>query len=63
MEEFKVLGACALNDIKGFGGCAKDRVVFFDMANIRVVKVVNQRTSKSPVKEKSSNIRALRDGD
>ena len=62
VEKLKKMGASTLNGVEGFRGCAKNRVIFFDVANVRVIKGVSQRVSKSPVKVISSDIRALRDG-
>ena len=62
VEEFKAVRTSALNGVKGFRGCAKNRVIFFDVANVRVIEGVNRGASKSPVKVISSDIRTLRDG-
>ena len=45
------------------GRVALTRMILTDVANIGVVKGVNQRTSKPPVIEISSDIRTLRDRD
>ena len=63
VEKLKVVGACTLNNIEGFRGCASERVVLFDMTKVGVIKGMNQRTSNPPVKVISFNIRTLRDGD
>ena len=63
MEKFKMMGPCALNDIEGFRGCAQDRMIFVDVANIGMLKGVNQRVSNPPVEGISSDIRTLRNGD
>ena len=63
MEKFKSVGAGALNSVEGFRGCTEDRVILADVANVGVIKGVNQRTSNSPVKVISSDIRTLRDRD
>ena len=62
IEKLEMVGTGALNSIKG-RSCATIRMILFDMANIGMIKGMDQRTSKSPVKEVSSDIRTLRDGD
>ena len=47
MEELESMRASALNGVEGFRGCAKDRVILPDMANVGVIKGVNQRASTS----------------
>ena len=61
MEKFKAMGSGALNGVEGFRGCAEDRMIFAEMANVGVFKGVNQGASNPPVKEIHSNIRTLRD--
>ena len=62
IEKLETVGTGALNSIKG-RSCATNRMILFDMANIGMIEGMDQRTSKSPVKEVSSDIRTLRDGD
>ena len=62
MEKFKTMRAGTLDNIEGGRGSASDRVVFPNMSHVSVFEGVNQRTSNSPVKEISSDIRTLRDG-
>ena len=62
MEKFETMGTGTLNSIKGFRSCAKNRMICFDMVNVGVVKGMDQRTSKSPIKIISSDVRTLRDG-
>ena len=62
VEKFKTVGSGTLNGVKWVRGCAKKRVVLFDMTNVKVMEGVNQRASKSPVIVISSNIKTLRDG-
>ena len=63
MEKFKAMGAHTLDDVEGGRGSASERVILPDMVHVGMLKGVNQRVSKSPIKEISSDVRTLRDRD
>ena len=63
IEKVKAMGSCTLNGVEGRRGCAEDRVIFADMANIGMFKGVNKTTSDPPVMIISSDIKTLRNGD
>ena len=50
------MGPCTLYGVERGRGCAEDRVILADMANIGMFKRVHKAVSNPPVKVISSNI-------
>ena len=63
IEKVETMSSGALYCVEGGRGCAEDRVIFTEVANIGMFKGVNKTTSKPPVKIISSDIRTLGNGD
>ena len=58
-EKVKSVGPCTLNGVEGRRGCAEERMIFADMANVGMFERVNKTASNPPVKVISSDIRTL----
>ena len=58
-EKVKSVGPCTLNGVERGRGCAQERVIFADMANVGVFERVNKAASNPPVKVISSDIRTF----
>ena len=57
------MGPCTLDGVEGRRGCAEDRVILADMANVGVFERVDKAASNPPIKVISSDIRTLGNGD